>query len=245
MVFAKDIGIRRRIVGIESLYPLQAGAGRPEGAQGIVVEYCPIDPFAARIVRLPDAFFAGKERPTGMFNHGNPGNDRFVGIEPPVETVREAGFCPAGPLLVVHVLEDRADVALDICLQIGNVGPIRPDVVFSRHGRIPPSRQIPRFIDRFQGIDGGEGLRQAILEVGGVQLHHEAVAFQVRFTLDVLRLHANSLQRRQYDRHQQSDYADDNKKLDQGESSRRSGSTQIKTPDPYCHPGCITPGFAM
>jgi hypothetical protein len=36
------------------------------------------------------------------------------------------------------------------------------------------------------GIDGGEGLRQAILKVGGVQLHHEAVASHTQLVSDSL-----------------------------------------------------------
>ena len=53
---------------------------------------------------MSDAFFAGKERPTGIFNYGDLGNDRFFGIEPPVETIRVPESSAGRPFLVVQIL---------------------------------------------------------------------------------------------------------------------------------------------
>ena len=49
-----------------------------------------------------------------MFDHSDLGNDGFVGVKPPVETVSGAELSTLRPFFMVNALEYRADITFDI-----------------------------------------------------------------------------------------------------------------------------------
>ena len=51
-----------------------------------------------------------------MFDHSDLGNDGFVGVKPPVETVSGAELSTFRPFLAVNALEYRADITFDISM---------------------------------------------------------------------------------------------------------------------------------